>query len=166
MLITRRNDIKHHSRKRTQFSTAKLGFLLSSLLICLSALRIIFVRSEAAKGCRTPGGNIGVQGLEMTAPSWLSFCGRTSPGTPAQYARIEHSRGRPVNTYIPYPYRFSPTKLKVVYGSIRLIVMCSLESSTSSRLSPQRMDSCHAHLSKSGYLVGNKHPQHKFLVLS
>ena len=115
------------------------------LNICsLSALRISFsIKSEAAKelSYSRPGGSIGVQGLEMTAPSWLCVSLRPYSAwySCSSMRRMSRAFSRQVIEYLyTLSISFSPTKLKVVYGSIRLIVLCSLESSTSSRLSPPK----------------------------
>ena len=115
------------------------------LNICsLSALRISFsMKSEAAKelSYSRPGGSIGVQGLEMTAPSWLCVSLRPYSAwySCSSMRRMSRAFSRQVIEYLyTLSISFSPTKLKVVYGSIRLIVLCSLESSTSSRLSPPK----------------------------
>lgn len=115
------------------------------LNICsLSALRISFsIKSEAAKelSYSRPGGSIGVQGLEMTAPSWLCVSLRPYSAwySCSSMRRMSRAFSRQIIEYLyTLSISFSPTKLKVVYGSSRLIVLCSLESSTSSRLSPPK----------------------------
>ena len=115
------------------------------LNICsLSALRISFsIKSEAAKelSYSRPGGSIGEQGLEMTAPSWLCVSLRPYSAwySCSSMRRMSRAFSRQVIEYLyTLSISFSPTKLKVVYGSIRLIVLCSLEPSTSSMLSPPK----------------------------
>ena len=133
---------KNPSSALLSWGSLNINYFLN---ICsLSALRISFsMKSEAAKelSYSRPGGSIGVQGLEMTAPSWLCVSLRPYSAwySCSSMRRMSRAFSRQVIEYLyTLSISFSPTKLKVVYGSIRLIVLCSLESSTSSRLSPPK----------------------------